>query len=104
LRAPGIEHTEDMARYLWDSQIMAIAADTYAVEVWPPAREDVPAPFGFLHRVLIGQFGMALGELWHLDDLAADCDRDGVCEFFLASAPPNVRGGIGSPPNALALK
>ena len=47
---------------------------------------------------------MALGELWHLDDLAADCDQDGVCEFFLASAPLNVRGGIGSPPNALALK
>ena len=47
---------------------------------------------------------MALGELWHLDDLAADCAVDGVCEFFLASAPLNVRGGIGSPPNALALK
>ncbi len=57
-----------------------------------------------LHRVLIGQFGMALGELWHLDDLAADCDQDGVHEFFLASAPLNVPGGIGSPPNALALK
>jgi kynurenine formamidase len=104
LRAPGIEHTEDMARYLWDNQIMAVASDTYAVEVWPPAREDDYAPFGFLHRVLIGQFGMALGELWHLDDLAADCEQDGVFDFFLASAPLNVRGGIGSPSNALALK
>ena len=47
---------------------------------------------------------MALGELWHLDDLAADCMVDGVYEFFLASAPLNVRGGIGSPPNALAVK
>jgi len=101
-RAPGIEHTEDMARYLWDNQIMAVASDTYAVEVWPPAWTE--QPFGFLHRVLIGQLGMALGELWHLDDLAADCDQDGVCEFFLTSAPLNVRGGIGSPPNALALK
>ena len=36
LRAPGIEHSEDMARYLWDSGIMAIASDTFAVEVWPP--------------------------------------------------------------------
>jgi kynurenine formamidase len=104
LRAPGIEHTEDMARYLWDNQIMAIASDTFAVEVWPPAWGREAAPFGFLHRVLIGQFGMALGELWHLDDLAADCDQDGVCEFFLCSAPLNVPGGIGSPPNALALK
>jgi hypothetical protein len=95
--------------YLTDAELSArlaraIASDTCAVEVWPPAWGDESAPFGFLHRVLIGQFGMALGELWHLDDLAADCDQDGVCEFFLASAPLNVRGGIGSPPNALALK
>ncbi|HUA29976.1 MAG TPA: cyclase family protein [Streptosporangiaceae bacterium] len=104
LHAPGIEHTEDMARYLWDNQIMAIASDTFAVEVWPPALADDDAPFGYLHRILIAQFGMALGELWHLDDLAADCDRDGICEFFLSSAPLNMPGGIGSPPNALAIK
>jgi kynurenine formamidase len=104
LQAPGIEHTEEMARYLWDNQIMAVASDTFAVEVWPPAWGDESAPFGFLHRVLIGQLGMALGELWWLDDLAADCETDGVCEFFLTSAPLNVRGGIGSPPNALAIK
>jgi kynurenine formamidase len=104
LRAPGLEHTEDMARYLWDSQVMAVAADNYSVEVWPPAWGPEAAPFGFLHRVLIGQFGMALGELFALDDLSADCADDGVYEFFLASAPLNVRGGIGSPPNALAIK
>jgi kynurenine formamidase len=100
----GIEHTEEMARYLWDSQIMAIAADNFAVEVWPPAGGPDDEPFGFLHRVLIGSFGMALGELWHLDDLADDCARDGVYEFCLTSAPLNVTGGIGSPANALAIK
>jgi hypothetical protein len=104
LRVPGVEHTEDMARYLWDNQVMAIASDNYAVEVWPPAWGGEDAPFGFLHRVLIGSLGMALGELWHLDDLADDCARDGVYEFCLTSAPLNVPGGIGSPPNALALK
>lgn len=104
LRAPGLEHTEEMARYLWDSGVMAVAADNYSVEVWPPAWGPEAAPFGFLHRVLIGQFGMALGELFALDDLAADCAADGVYEFFLASAPLNVPGGIGSPPNALAIK
>jgi kynurenine formamidase len=102
LHAPGIEHTEDMARYLWDNRVMAIASDTFAVEVWPP--EWDARPFGFLHRVLIGQLGMALGERWWLEDLAADCARDGVREFFLTSAPLNARGGIGSPPNALAIK
>ena len=76
-----------------------IPATAYAIK-----RAIGNEPFGFLHRVLIGSLGMALGELWHLDDLAADCAADGACEFFLTSAPLNVRGGIGSPPNALALK
>ncbi len=104
LRAPGVEHTEEMARYLWDSGLMAIAADTFAVEVWPADISPGAYPFGFLHRVLIGQFGMALGELWQLGDLAADCADDGVNECLLTSAPLNGRGGIASPPNALAIK
>lgn len=98
---PGIAQGEDMCRYLWDAHVAAIASDTYAVEVMPPTGRD---PMGFLHRMLIGQFGMALGELWWTDDLAADCAADGVYEAFLTSAPLNARGGIGSPANALALK
>lgn len=104
LRAPGVEHTEEMARYLWDSGAMAVASDTFAVEVWPPDENPGAFPFGFLHRTLIGQFGMALGELWQLDDLAADCAADGVYEFLLTSSPLHSAGGIGSPPNALAIK
>ncbi len=104
LRAPGVEHTEDMARYLWDSGAMGVASDTFAVEAWPPDLSAGAAPFGFLHRILIGQFGMALGELWWLDDLADDCAQDGIYEFLLTSAPLHSRGGIGSPPNALAIK
>ena len=61
-------------------------------------------PFGFLHNMLIGQFGMALGELWWLSDLAADCAADGVYEMFAVSAPMNAPGGIGSPANAVAIK
>jgi hypothetical protein len=45
-----------------------------------------------------------IGELWWLDDLARDCAADGVHEFFFTSAPLNVIGGVGSPPNALAIK
>ncbi len=59
---------------------------------------------GFLHRMLIGQLGLALGELWWLADLAADCAADGRYEAFLVSAPFNAPGGIGSPPNAVAMK
>jgi kynurenine formamidase len=104
LRAPGIEHTEEMARYLWDSGAAAIVSDSFATEVWPPDFSEVARPFGFLHRVLIGLLGFAIGELWNLEELADDCARDGVNEFMLASAPLHVTGGIGSPANAVAIK
>lgn len=98
---PGVAQGEEMCRYLWDSHVSAVASDTFAVEAMPPDREQVT---GFIHRVLIGQFGMALGELWWTEDLAADCAADGVYEMFFTSAPLNAPGGIGSPPNALAIK
>jgi kynurenine formamidase len=104
LSAPGLEHTEEMARYLWDAGLFGVASDSFATEVWPPDFSDEARPFGYLHRTLIGRFGMAIGELWDLDALATDCGNDGVHEFLLVSAPLNVRGGIGSPANALALK
>jgi kynurenine formamidase len=99
--APGIAGGEEMCKYLWDSHISAIASDSYAVEVSPV---DVSSATGFLHRMLIGQFGMALGELWWTEDLAEDCEMDGVYEAFLTSSPLNARGAIGSPANALAIK
>jgi hypothetical protein len=81
-----------------------VAADNPALEVWPPDIGPEQMPFGFLHRMLIGQFGMAIGELWWLDDLARSCRRDGRYTSFLTAAPNNVAGGIGSSANALAIK
>jgi kynurenine formamidase len=105
LHAPGLAPTEDMAAFLWDAHVSAVVSDTFAVEVWPGvAGPTESANVPSLHRILIGQFGMALGELWWLDDLAADCAADGVYEFFVVSAPINQPGGIGSPANALAIK
>jgi hypothetical protein len=54
--------------------------------------------------MLIGQFGLAIGEFWWLDDLARSCRLDGRYEMFLTAAPLNVPGGVGSPANALAVK
>jgi len=104
LNAPGLAHTEAVAEYLWDSHAAAIASDTFAVEVWPIDPDPAAHPFGFLHHMLIGQFGMALGELWWLHDLADSCATDGVYESFLVSVPLNAPGGIGSPANAVAIK
>jgi hypothetical protein len=99
LVCPGLLAGEEMARYLWDMHIAAIATDAIAVETWP-----LDMSRGFFHIQLITYFGMNLGELWDLDALAADCAEDGAYEFLLTSAPLNVPGGVGSPPNALAVK
>jgi hypothetical protein len=57
-----------------------------------------------MHWRLIPLLGLPIGELWDLDALAADCAADGAYEFLFTSAPLNVPGGVGSPPNAIAIK
>lgn len=104
LTAAGVEHTEAMAEYLWDLHISAVVSDGPSVEMWPPDWHRAAQPFGFLHHTLIGLFGMALGELWWLADLADDCRSDGRYTMFLASAPLNVPGGVSSPANTVAFK
>jgi len=103
LSAAGIEHSEEMAAFLWDLHIAGIASDAPAVEVFPPDNTPEGEPFGNMHRILIGQFGLALGELWQLDALAAHCRARAAHDFLLVSAPLNVPGGIGSPANAVAI-
>jgi hypothetical protein len=48
--------------------------------------------------------GMSIGELWFVEDLAADCAVDGVYDMFLAAQALPVTGGVGSPVNPLAIK
>ncbi|GIX46764.1 MAG: cyclase [Candidatus Tectimicrobiota bacterium] len=97
---PGLSATEAMAAYLWNHRVAAVVADNPGVEAMPATRETG----GFLHTRLIALLGMALGELWDLEALAADCAADGVYECLVTAAPLHLRGGVGSPANALALK
>jgi kynurenine formamidase len=94
--APGLGGP-GMVEYLWDHRISAVASDNIAVESMPPSAMP-------LHLILIPLFGLHLGELWWLEDLAADCADDGRYSFQLTSAPLHLRGGVGSPANALAIK
>jgi kynurenine formamidase len=114
-KSPGLAQRESVVRWLWDHEIALVAGDNPAVEADPVTESDFRSAddrppergvdhSGMLHRPLIALLGMALGELWKLDDLAADCAADGVHEFFLTCKPLNLVGGVGSPPNALALK
>lgn len=104
LTACGVEHTEAMARYLWDTQAVAVVSDSPALEVWPFDYDANAFPFGSLHRILLGLYGMGIGELWNLDDLARACAADGNHKFLLTSAPLRTSRGAGSPANALAIR
>jgi hypothetical protein len=80
--------------------VAALAGDHPSLEAWPPTAETG----GFLHQRLIGLLGIPIGELWYLEGLASDCAADGVYDFMFTSAPLNILGGVGSPPNAIAIK
>jgi kynurenine formamidase len=97
----GLERCEETVRWLWDSGIAAVATDVPGVEAFPV---DFSIPYGALHRVLIGRLGFALGELFDLRELAKSSKIDGRYEFFFTSAPLNINAGVGSTPNALAIK
>lgn len=104
-RCPGIEGSRRVAQWLWDNRIAAVASDAPGLEAIPPPRptnpEDSP---DFLHFHMLSYFGMPIGEMWDLEKLAEDCAADRRYDFFFTSAPLNIPGGVGSPPNALAIK
>jgi len=97
--SPGL-HGDDIPPFLWDNRVAAVAADNPALEAGRPRKGSDLS----LHRALIPRLGMPLGELWDVAALARDCQQDGVFEFFLTSAPLRLNGGVGTPPNVLALK
>lgn len=94
----GLAGSEEMARFLWDSGVAAVACDNPAVEVVPSDPSD-----GFLHGRLIPGLGMAIGELFSFGALAAACQREGRHEFMFVAVPLNVTGAVGSPANAVAV-
>jgi kynurenine formamidase len=88
------------AEWLGDHRIAAVASDTNAVEA-PSPLAGIMNP---LHMVALRDMGIHLGELWYLEDLAADCREDSVYEFLLVAQALKIVGGTGSPLNPIAMK
>src|SRR2546423_1161679 len=87
--------------YLHDKQVAAVATDTLVFEVWPS--ED-PAALLPVHMIDLRDMGLVQGQLWHLDELAADCAADGVYEFLLAATPLPITHAVGGPVAPTATK
>jgi kynurenine formamidase len=104
-KSPGIEGSQRAAKWLWEQHIAAVASDSPGLEAVPPPNvSDFTAANDLLHFHMLSFFGMPIGEMWNLEELADNCANDNRYEFFFTSAPLNIPGGVGSPPNALAIK
>jgi kynurenine formamidase len=99
---PGIGPGPEVAEFLWDHGVAAIAVDNPGVEPFGPAA--LGGPHDSVHTCVLALLGIPLGEFFDLDALADDCAADGVYEFLFTSKPLGIQGGLGSPPNAMALK
>ncbi|KAF3055799.1 hypothetical protein GL218_06886 [Daldinia childiae] len=102
----GVHGVLETAKWLWNKHFAAVAGDSWGFEALMPLKEDgtVGSPMDlFLHPWLLSMFGMSIGELWDLKALSEHCKASGRYSFLLTSAPLNIPGLVGSPPNALAI-
>lgn len=107
VKAPGLIQARATLRWLWDHQFTMVAADNVAVEAVPVADAE---PFftntdrGLMHQEMIAMLGLALGELFRLDDLADDCNATQQFDCLVVCKPLALQGGVGSTANCLAIK
>ncbi|KAI0117427.1 putative cyclase-domain-containing protein [Daldinia grandis] len=102
----GVHGVLETAKWLWNKHFAAVAGDSWAFEALMPLKEDGTVGSAtdlVLHPWLLSMFGMSIGELWDLKALSEHCKASGRYSFLLTSAPLNIPGLIGSPPNALAI-
>jgi kynurenine formamidase len=97
--SPGL--STKSIEYLRDHDVAAVATDTMTFEVYPC--ED-PKIFMPVHMIQLRDMGLAQGQNWHLDDLAADCASDTQYDFLLVAPPLPLTGAVGAPVVPVAIK
>lgn len=101
-QTPGLAPGPAIAEFLWDHGVAAIAVDNPGVEPFGPSGAGNSGDS--VHTRVLALLGIPLGEFFDLDALADDCAADGIYEFLFTSKPLGIPGGLGSPPNAIAIK
>jgi len=97
--APGVKF--ENCYWCHEKEIAAICTDTWGCEVRPNETKDANQPW---HWVVIPAMGLCMGEIFYLKELAEDCAKDKVYEFFFTGPPLIITGGTGSPINPQAIK
>lgn len=100
----GLEQSSEMLDWLHDSWWVGVASDNVALEVWPPGKDTEGGREGWtLHEYLLPRWGVMVGELWDLERLAEKCRGWGRWWCCLVSTPANVKSGVASVANAVAI-
>ena len=84
-----------------DNDVAAVATDTFVLECFPPEDPAVLLP---VHMIHLRDMGLAQGQIWALDDLAAHCAADGQYDCLLAATPIPITGGTGGMVAPTAIK
>jgi len=96
---PGI--SESAALWLVSQKVVAVGADTWAVEVVPGEREDIAFP---VHKTLITDNGIHIIENVRTDLISAEAARTGRATFFLSMTVPKAVGLTGTFVNIEAIQ
>jgi kynurenine formamidase len=97
--APGLSLWT--TRWIHSNRVAGVATDTWGAEVRPNEIPEAHQPF---HIVALVYMGLLLGEIFALDEFAADCASDGQYDFQFVAPPIPVTGAVGSPINPIAIK
>ncbi len=87
--------------WLRDRDVAAVATDTMTFEVFPPEDPAVLLP---VHMIHLRDMGLAQGQLWDLEELAADCAADGQYDFLLVATPLPFTHAVGGTVAPTAIK
>lgn len=85
----GLEASKKVLEWLWENQFAAVAGDAPSFERAPIAGPHADLDV-MLHQWLLGGWGMPIGELFDLEELAKHCRETGRKSFFLSSVPLKV--------------
>ena len=96
---PGI--SESAALWLASQKVVAVGADTWAVEVVPGEREDIAFP---VHKTLITDNGIHIIENVRTDLISAAAASSGRATFFLSMTVPKAVGLTGTFVNIEAIQ
>jgi kynurenine formamidase len=97
--SPGI--APEAIPWLHDHDVAGCATDCLTFEPWPKDNGSYAFP---VHQIDLRDMGMPQGQMWALDELAADCAADGQYDFLLSASPIPFTRAVGSPVAPTAIK